>query len=263
MSNFDPGSALFGTRSLTAETLPTAADPVARKLALQGPLWEGAHADLNDFLGAPTRFAPGEVIAPAGGPADLITIVATGFACRSTVLADGRRQIHAFLLPGDAADLECSILGRRHDNVEAIGRCLAWLVPRSRLTDLPRTNPRLSVRLLREAALSADMTRAWVVNLGARPATERLAHLLCELCVRMDAIGLRTGDTFPFPFTQSTLAEAQGVSPVHINRVFQHLRTAGLVSVQRGWLRVLDWERLVQSAGFEGDYLYVPISSAA
>lgn len=236
---------------------------VARKLSLHTSLNDEARQSLAGLLGQPHEFAPGAFIAQAGEAADLISIVGHGMACRMTLLADGSRQIHSLLLAGDAADVEASLLLTRSDYIEAITRCFIWSIPKSRMAALPRTANGLAEAFLREATITAETTREWVVNLGRRSATQRIAHLICELCTRMDGIGLGAGSTYPFPLIQQDLADAEGLSVVHVNRVLKALRHQGLFEVRHGSLRIMNRKGLEEAGNFDARYLHFQNAKAS
>lgn len=230
---------------------------VARRLGLHSRLSAQAGAALDRLLGRSTRFEARAVIAESGEDADLVTIVEDGFVCRMNLLPDGRRQIHSLFLPGDTVDAETPLLGVRPDNVEALTDCSVWLVPQARLAGLLQTQPELAKAFARESAIGAQVAREWVVNIGQRTALERIAHLICELYARMDAVGLVTNGAFVLPLTQRDIADAQGLSAVHVNRVLQDLRRKGLIRADRRRLAVLDWGQLQRLALFDGRYLHL------
>ena len=104
--------------------------------------------------------------------------------------------------------------------------------------------------------MDAAIFRAWIVNLGARSATARLAHLLAELRLRLAAVGLAADDQFEFPITQTELGEALGISAVHVNRVIAEFRASGVLDIRRNQVRLKDFERLVEIGGFNELYLH-------
>lgn len=236
---------------------------VARKLALHSHLTETARQTLGPFLGQASEFARGSLVMQAGGPANLISIVGEGVACRMSLLPNGARQIHAILLPGDAADVEASLLERRTDSIQALSPCSIWLVPSSRLAALPRIQDGLAEAFLREATVNAEIAREWIVNLGRRTADQRIAHLLCELCTRMDVMGVGRDGVYPFVFTQLDIADAQGLSPVHVNRVMQQLRAAGLIALKSRSLEVLNRQGLERLGFFDPRFLHLRSAEAA
>jgi CRP-like cAMP-binding protein len=238
-------------------TVTGATAVVLRRLGLHSDLGGDAAAALDRLLGRPTAFEAGALIAEAGDETDLMTVMRSGFACRMSLLPDGRRQIHSLLLPGDTADAETPLLGVRTDNIEALTRCAVWLVPKSRLASLLRLRPDLSEAFAREAAVAAQVAREWVVNIGQRTALERIAHLICEVSARMEGLGLAEDSAFPLPLTQRDIGDAQGLSAVHVNRVLQALRAQGLIRTEGRLLTILDRERLQAVALFDPHYLHL------
>lgn len=242
-------------RSAIAPSAAPSAALVARRLGLHTPAAATREAALAQLLGQPVAFPTRALIAQAGDKANLVTVIAEGFACRMSLLADGRRQIHSVFLPGDTADAEAPLLAVRPDNIEALTACSAWLVPQARLASLLDAEPALVQGFAREAAIAAQVAREWVVNIGQRDASERIAHLLCELHLRMTAVGLAQGSGVTLPLTQMDLADAAGLSPVHVNRVLQDLRAKGLVRTHRGRLEIVDLPRLRALGLFDPLYL--------
>jgi CRP-like cAMP-binding protein len=236
---------------------------VARKLSLHSDLSQEARRDLGRFLGAPHSVARGRLIAEAGDETDVVTVLESGVACRTTVLPTGARQIHAIILPGDAADAETTLLERRNDNLQAMSACSVWSVPKSRLKALPRTGGSLSEAFAREAIINAEIAREWIVNLGRRSADQRIAHLICELCTRMDVMGIGSGEAYPFIFTQQDISDAQGLTAVHVNRVLQQLKAKGLITLKTRSLVVLDRKGLEEVGLFDPAYLHFKRAQAA
>jgi CRP-like cAMP-binding protein len=104
--------------------------------------------------------------------------------------------------------------------------------------------------------------RAWIVNIGRRPAFERVAHLMCELHLRLKNVGFAPGGDVALPLTQETLADAFGLTPLHVNRVLQRLRAEGLIELKGGRLRIPSYRRLRDAAGFNPNYLHIDDSAA-
>lgn len=238
-------------------------DAVPAKIRLHTPLEPADLAVLSELALRPRAFAAQELVAAAGDPLDLATIVLEGMVCRTKLLPDGRRQILALLLPGDMVDLHASVLGRRDDNLEAVSPCRVALVPQSRVLACAAARPALHEAFMREAMIEAAIAREWVLNLGRRSALEALAHLLCELKVRMDGVELGDGSRYPLPLRQQHLADCLGLSLIHLNRTLSKLKASGCAIIRAGEMRIDDWNGLVSLAHFGADYLHFRSSLAA
>jgi CRP-like cAMP-binding protein len=191
-------------------------------------------------------------------------VVLEGLACTSTVTSQGRRQISAFHVRGDIPDLQSLHLSTLDFSISTMTPCVLGFMPHEGLRILCENHPRLGGVLWRETLVYAAIFREWLVNVGQREAFSRTAHLLCETIVRMQAVGLADGYSCSFPVTQTELADATGMTSVHVNRVLQQLRKAGLINWKGADLEVLDWPGLRQAAGFDPTYLHLePMKLAA
>jgi CRP-like cAMP-binding protein len=209
------------------------------------------------------RWKAGEAVAAPGEALDIATIVLDGMMARTKNLPDGRRQILSLLLPGDMVDAQASVLRRRDDALEAVSGVVAAIVPQSRMAAIGAQFPRLHEAFLREAMIEASVAREWVLSLGRRTAQEALAHLLCEVCLRLDAVGLGRDGSYSFPPKQQQLADCLGLSNIHLNRVVKQLRDAGLIEIERRTLRVENRPALERLAKFNPDYLHFDSPRAA
>ena len=184
-------------------------------------------------------------------------VILSGFACRHKTLPDGRRQIIGYLLPGDAANLHVCLSRRMDHSITALSAVKAGVVRGETATALAVRYPRLG-RAFRWAALvDESVSREWLLNVGQRTALERLAHLLCEIFVRLRAVGLVDNDTCVLPVTQAELADTLALSTVHVNRTLQELRRQGLVSMRDRSLSIHDFNALQAMAMFRPDYLHL------
>ena len=234
-----------------------------RKIELHTPLGDRERDALKDLLIRTQAVRAGATVAAAGEPLDLATIVLSGMLCRSKMLRDGRRQILSLLLPGDAVDAHAAVLRKRDDSLEAVCDSEIAVVPQSRIETLGTDHAQLRHAFLREALIEAAVAREWVLNVGQRNANEALAHLICELHVRMDGVGLAPEGRFSFPLKQQHLADALGLSTIHLNRVLGQLRATGHITVEGRRLTVQDPPRLRALAHFSADYLHMARSLAA
>ena len=186
-------------------------------------------------------------------------IIESGFAARCAWLPNGRRQILGFFLPGDFVGLGSSAFGATRWSIGALTPLDFAFIPRQAFTQLAARLPGIAEALGRARRVEDDTTREWLLNVGARPAVSRLAHLLCELFTRLQAVGLAAANGCNLPLRQADLADALALTPVHVNRVLMTLRRRGLVSLYRQRLIVADLPALGTIAGFESDYLGCPV----
>ena len=203
------------------------------------------------------RFAANEDIIHEGEKPEFINLITEGWACRYKTLEDGRRQIVAFFLPGDLCDLNVFILKEMDHSIGAITAVVLSEIGRAAFDELMLAHPRITQALWWESLVAAAIQREWTVNLGQRDAIERVAHLLCELFIRMRVAGLVEGNSCAFPLTQTQLGETVGLSTVHVNRTLQELRGAGLVVLKDRRLTIPDLRALQSIALFNPNYLHL------
>lgn len=180
-----------------------------------------------------------------------------GWAYRYKVLDDGRRQILGFLVPGDLCDINVFILKRMDHAIETLTTGSVAAVSRESLGELTSTFPKIMKAMWWDTLVSHAIQREWLLNLGQRMAPERIAHLLCELFVRLRCVGLTDGARCDFPLTQIDLADATGLSAVHVNRSLQQLRASDLIEWKGRTLHIPDFAILAKFAQFNADYLHL------
>lgn len=203
------------------------------------------------------RFGPREDVIREGDSPRHVNLILEGHACRYKTLEDGRRQIVAFFVPGDLCDLHVFVLKRMDHSIGTLSPVRLAEIARDTVLDLTERHPRVTRALWWGALVDAAVSREWTVNVGQRTATERMAHLLCELFVRLRSVGLTNGDACELPIAQTDLADALGLSAVHTNRVLQELRGEGLIGLRGGTLTVPDLDALQAIALFDADYLHL------
>jgi CRP-like cAMP-binding protein len=192
-----------------------------------------------------------------GDRIDRCTVLLSGFACRHKFTGDGARQILGIHMQGDTIDLQTCLLGATDDNVQALTAVELARIPISAITALVAQYPNIARALWIDVLADTSIYREWLVNLGRRDARKRLAHLICELVVRQQAIGLSHGPDYILPLTQEQIADAAGLTPVHVNRTLQRLRGEGLVELSRQSISVLDWPGLQAAGDFSDLYLHL------
>jgi CRP-like cAMP-binding protein len=187
-------------------------------------------------------------------PSESILIV-DGFASRYKVLQSGRRQITAIHVPGDFVDLHGFLLKKMDHAVGTLTPCTIATIPHEKLRDITERYPHLARLLWLSTLVDSSIHREWLVAMGRRSAREHMAHIVCELFVRLELVGLTQGDTFQMPVTQAELGDTLGISTVHVNRVLQELRGEGLITWRGEKLTIHDFERLKEVAEFDPTYL--------
>jgi CRP-like cAMP-binding protein len=189
-------------------------------------------------------------------------LILSGFACTYKVTAGGKRQIVAFTIAGDIPDLQSLHLKTLDISIGTISPCRVGFITHEALREICLRYPRLAAAFWRETLIDAAIFREWVTNVGQREAYQRMAHVLCELLVRLRAVGLAEDHICDLPITQGEFADALGVTPVHINRVFQQMRADGLIETKGTQVTIPDWDKLKEVGEFDPTYLHLEIDQA-
>lgn len=233
------------------------ASPFLRKLALLATL-DPEDMRLAQALVGPSRTieARADIVEEGVAPV-ACTVLIEGLACRYKALDDGRRQILSLHAAGDVLDLHGLMLGRLDHSVATLSRCRVAAIPADALLDALERRPNLRLAFWRATLVDGALLRGWLVALGQRSAHERVAHLFCEVDARLAAADVTNGDALDFPITQEELADALGLSVVHVNRVLQRLRRDGLITLRARKLAIHDLDALRRLGGFDARCLSV------
>jgi CRP-like cAMP-binding protein len=184
-------------------------------------------------------------------------LLLSGYAFRYKVAANGNRQIVSFHLAGDVLDVEHILLPKADHGLQTLTEAtVAWL-PISAVKALVNDRPKVGEALWRDMLIDASIFREWVLNVGRRDAKSRIAHMLCEFAVRREAAGLGTPERFDLPMSPQHIADATGLTPVHVNRMLMALANDGIIEHAKREVRISDWDRMRHVAGFEIDYLHM------
>lgn len=229
--------------------------PFARKLGAFVALSAQETSVLNRLHGRRRIFPPGRDIMHEGQADQAAYILASGWVCSYKLLSDGTRQVVDFQIPGDFLGLR-SILFRTADHsIEPVTHIEASEVLAPELLEAFSETPRLATAVLWAASRDEAMVVEHLVGIGRRDARERTAHFLLELAARLKLVGMATTAGFACPLSQYMLADALGLSAVHVNRILRELREAGLVTFQHGQVVIHDFDGLVALADFNLHYL--------
>ncbi|HEV2867604.1 MAG TPA: Crp/Fnr family transcriptional regulator [Allosphingosinicella sp.] len=192
-----------------------------------------------------------------------VNLILEGWGSRYKQLPDGRRQILSFVLPGELCDPNVFILREMDHSIGAITRMRYAEIAPADFQELMTASPRLTQGFWWNELAAVATAREWIANVGQRNARERIAHLLCELFIRLRLSGLTEGDACDFPPTQHDLADATGLTSVHVNRTLQDMRREGLIELRGRRLIIPDLDALKQAAGFKENYLHLQREQAA
>jgi CRP-like cAMP-binding protein len=235
----------------------TAALPLLRKLRSTFELTE---AEERSILALPAQIRDmkrDQDIVREGDRPSQCCVVLAGLVCRYRVVVGGRRQILSFAIPGDMPDLHSVHLATMDHNIGTLTVSTVALIPHAHVSALIAAQPRIAAAFWRDTLIDAAVFREWMVGLGRRLAHTRIAHLICELVVRLTAVGLSDGLRISLPVSQEVIGDALGVTVVHVNRILQALRKEGLITWSDGILEVKDWPGLVRAGDFDPTYLHL------
>jgi CRP-like cAMP-binding protein len=236
----------------------TVAAPVVHS---DGRFWTSRHLSGFERRILEAAASPPKVVGPnldlvrEGELADSLFILDKGWAYRYTITREGGRQLPAVLVPGDVANLDSLMFERLDYGVRTVTEAVVRALPRDRVLSLAAEHPGIARTFTWLALVENVILGKWALSLGRRSAKERIAHLLCELSVRLDAED-GNESRFAFPLKQEQMADALGLTSVHVNRMMQQLRAEGLVTSAERVLVIPDVAKLRQVGGFDPRYLH-------
>ena len=192
---------------------------------------------------------------------DVVThcwLMISGYCVRFKVVGDGGRQILSIHMMGDLVDLQNALLGVADHGVQALTECVMAKIPVQAIRELTRPRPSITDALWYDTLVDGSIHREWVANVGRRDAHTRVAHLLCEFALKLEAVSLGEHLDYVLPMTQDQLADATGMTPVHVNRVLKALEEEGLIARATPKAVVIgNWEKLAAAGDFNSAYLHL------
>lgn len=231
------------------------------KLKKLGDLDCGDIAALRSICRNRRTVAANEDVVHDGSRCYSVYLLLSGVGFRYKYLPDGRRQILGFLLPGDICDTQFLVSDRSDHNVVLLTGSEVATVPVQELRRVVSAHPNIERALVRATLVEIAIMREWLLNIGQRDARHSLAHFFCEVSARLRCLGEEEGDgSFFLPITQIELADATGLTVVHVNRCLQSLRREEVVIWTRRHFKILNWDRLKELAGFNDRYLEFEIA---
>lgn len=228
-----------------------------RKLESFEPLSDPARWALNRLALKARQVGARQDLIREGDKPENVLLILDGFACRYKVLPHGQRQIMALLVPGDFCDLNVFILDEMDHAIGTISACQVVDIPRQAIDEITSDHADIARAFWWCSLVDGAVLREWLVNIGGRLPPQRIAHLLCELLMRLEAVGRVTDNAYAFPLTQTQIAESMGLSDVHVNRTLRDLRAQSLIHLKRRVLTILDVDRLKAFCDFTPNYLHL------
>ena len=190
-------------------------------------------------------------------------LVVDGLVGRFGQKKDGIRQITCLYIPGDMADLPSVVSPTSAWGLVALAKTTIIKLPHAQLHRIAGAFPKIAESFWRDCVADGSIFSEWVVNVGRRDATARLAHLLCEMAIRCEVAGQGSRHAFALPIIQNDLGDATGLTGVHVNRTLRDLRMDGVVTVRGGKVVIHDWDKLVSIGGFTSNFLLLDAARAA
>jgi len=191
-------------------------------------------------------------------------LMLSGYSIRAKVTATGARQIIAIHMKGEAVDLQNSMLKVADHSVQMLTAGKVALIPREEIVRLTLERPKVGQAMWIDTLVDGSIFREWIMNVGRRNARTRLSHLLCEFALRLKLAGLGHDNGYELPMTQEQLADATGMTAVHVNRSLKLLEAEGLIerSNPRA-IHIGDWRKLAEAGDFDSNYLHLRDGDAA
>lgn len=236
---------------------PAQLDKFVSKLAALNPLTAEEIAAIGTL---PTRLQSVRArtaIVTEGQTISECCLLVDGFACRHKLSRDGGRQIVSFHIPGDILDVQHLLFDRADHNVQTITDATLAFVPMDAMRRLTDDWPEIARALWRDCLVDASVFREWVLNVGRRSAKTRIAHMLCEFAARAEAAGIGSPAHFSLPMTQEDIADATGLTAVHVNRMLRELSEEGVIAREGRQIRIADWPHMKRIADFSPAYLHI------
>ncbi len=233
-------------------------EPMLRKLAFWHPLQK---SDEEALLALPHRVKtldPHHYIVREREKATHSCLMLSGYSVRHKIVVGGARQIVAIHMKGDMVDLQNSMLGTADHSVQMLTKGEIALIPREAIQQLALEKPRIGMAMWKDTLVDGSIFREWIANVGRRDAPTRLSHLLCEFALRLKVAGLGEQTNYELPMTQEQLADALGLTSVHVNRTLQALERESLISRTNRAVTIGDWQKLADAGDFDPTYLHLP-----
>jgi CRP-like cAMP-binding protein len=232
-----------------------ATNALTRKLLACATITAADIALLDDLTTDVRYLKADQIIVDDGDNPKRVHLVLDGWLARSKLVRNGGRQITAILLPGDFCDLHGTLIDELDHSITALTDATVAYIHPEQIDEVTRRSPRIARAFWWLTVASEAILRTWLVSIGRLTAGERIAHLICELQVRLAQTGMATDDAFPLPLTQEQISDIVGLTPVHTNRMLRRLTGEGLIEHRHRTVKILDGPQLRELADFDPRYL--------
>lgn len=233
------------------------------RLGTLSPLDKADRAAILDLPHSLRTVRPHEYIIREGEEAEHSCLLLSGFLMRHKIVLNGARQIVSIHMTGDMANLQNSLLKRADHSVQALTDAELAFIPGTAIVALAAGRPAVAMAMWLDTLIDGAIFREWIANVGRRDARSRTAHVLCEFALRQEKAGLASRSRYDLPLTQEQLADALGLTSVHVNRTLKALEAAGLIARQRRSVTIADWEALRKAGDFDPSYLYFDVADGS
>jgi CRP-like cAMP-binding protein len=229
---------------------------LVKRLAALSPLDQADRQSIMDLPHTLGTVRAREYIVREGSEATHSCLLRSGFVMRHKTVANGARQIVSVHMTGDMINLQNSLLKRADHSVQAVTDAELTLIPGTAIIELAMARPAVAMAMWLDTLIDGAIFREWIANVGRRDARARTAHVLCEFAIRQEKSGLANRSKYDLPLTQEQLADAVGLTPVHVNRTLKALEASGLIERDRRTVTIADWSALSRVGDFDESYLY-------
>lgn len=240
------------------DTMTSALEPMLHKMQQWKKLDQKDRQAILDLPFTIEHADPARYIVREGDRPKHSCLLVSGFAFRQKTVTDGARSISAIHMRGDIVDLQNSLLDMADHSVQALTRCKVAFIPREAILEVAFAYPAVGIAMWFDTLVDGSIFREWIANVTRRNATQRIAHILCEVGVRLEAAGLGNKLNYELPMTQEHLADCTGLTPIHVNRTLKALATAGEISRSKRNVAITDWAKITKTADFREAYLHLP-----
>ncbi len=249
---------------MSLESDPSTLEPLVRKLSYRVELDAADRAAVLALPFQPKTIQRNHFIVREHDVATHSCLMLSGYSMRSKLTGSGDRQILALHFRGEMVDLQNSLLEIADHSVQALTACQVAFIPRDEIWRVAAERPRVGRAMWIETLVDGSIFREWIMNLGRRDARTRIAHLLCEFSLRLKLAGLGEDTDYELPMTQEQLADATGLTSVHVNRTIKALEADGLIDrLTPRSIRIGNWQKLADAGDFDSSYLHLPKDASA